>query len=807
MNSSRFYIGVFLVTSSTLMLQLAQTRILSVVLWYHLAFFVISIAMFGLTAGAVWVYLRKDRFTAETLPRDLARSASAMAVATAVSLAVQMTLAPVFLPTLTFAVVWLELALVISAPFFFSGIVISLALTRSPFPVGRVYGVDMLGAAAGCPGAVLLLSTTDGPSAVLFVAAVTAIAAMFFARSASGKAPAGETFWERVVSRPGRLALILLAVALSNAATSHGLRPLYVKDALERRQEGFLFEEWNSFSRVTAISARGKSLYGQAPKARKVKEADLRVLTIDGRASTPMYHFSGDVSAVDFLKLDVTNLAYYLPHRGRAAVIGVGGGRDVLSAWVFGRRDVTGVEINPIFVKLLEDDPDFAAYAGLKDLDGVRLVVDEARSWFARSDETFDVLQMSMIDTWASTGAGAFTLSENGLYTMEAWDVFLRRLKTGGVFTVSRWYAAGEVNETGRMVSLAAATLMRRGVAKPGRHIFVASTPRVATLILSPSPFSGEDLKALERACEDLGYEILVSPGRTPQSAILGEIVAASSLEDLERRLAGQSLDLSPPTDDRPFFFNQLPFYRPLQVLRLATGSRPAGVVAGNLQAAATLLVILAVSLALVLATIVLPLRSAIRSSRKDLVVAGTGYFLLIGFGFMAFEIGLLQRMSVFLGHPVYSLAVVLFSIILTTGLGSLISEKLVLDTWGRRIGWSALTGGYLLSIPLWWSKVFLAFDSSPLWLRIALCVVVILPIGLLLGFGFPTGMRMISAIDNRPTPWFWGINGAAGVLGSSLGLALSIAWGINATVIFAGVCYLLLMAPPFGIGLAKDGA
>ena len=154
------------------MLQVVQTRILSVVAWYHLAFFAISMAMFGLTAGAVFVYLKRERFTLETLPHDLAYFSSAFALCTFVCLAVQLTLAPAVTWSLAAGLSWALLALSIAVPFFFSGIVVSLALTRSPFPIGRVYGIDLLGAAAGCLGALALLNATDAPSAVIWIAAI-----------------------------------------------------------------------------------------------------------------------------------------------------------------------------------------------------------------------------------------------------------------------------------------------------------------------------------------------------------------------------------------------------------------------------------------------------------------------------------------------------------------------------------------------------------------------------------------------------------------------------------------------------------
>jgi hypothetical protein len=524
-----------------------------------------------------------------------------------------------------------------------------------------------------------------------------------------------------------------------------------------------------------------------------------RPMNIDGDASTVATRFTGDLETVEFLKYDVTNLAYHLPDRKRAAVIGVGGGRDVLSAASFGFRDITGVEINPAFVQLLVREPGFVDFTNLNKLEGVKFVVDEGRSWFARTDQKFDVIQMSLIDTWAATGAGAFSLTENGLYTVEAWKIFLDRLTENGVYTVSRWYNPRDPSETARMLSLAVAALLDKGITEPHRHVILATQKSIATLVLSRTPFSPTDLRVLQNVVSDYEHRLLVSPTVTPNSNILFNIVKASDRERLDRYTSGFRFDLTPPTDDRPFFFNQMRLDRPIQALKVAKervgqSSSRGGVRDGNLVATATLMILFCVSLVLVLATIVIPLRHAVKDVGGKLAIGGTMYFLFIGIGFMMVEIGLLQRTSVFLGHPIYSLSILLFTLILATGLGSLLSDKLPLDSRPKFAAWAVLAAGYIMVLPLWFSVVFPAFDSATLLIRAALCIVTIAPAGVLMGFAFPTGMRLISLVDRRPTPWFWGINGAAGVLASIIAVACSIAFGISITLFVGGVFYLLLI-------------
>ncbi len=246
-------------------------------------------------------------------------------------------------------------------------------------------------------------------------------------------------------------------------------------------------------------------------------------MTIDGSAGSGMYHFDGDFRKLEFLRYDVTNLAYYVRHTGRAAVIGVGGGRDILSAYLFGFRDITGVELNPIFIDLLSRV--FRSYNHLADLPATRLFVDEARSWFARSPDQFDSIQMSLIDTWAATAAGAFSLSENGLYTLQGWRTFFDHLTPTGTFTVSRWCPPSNTRETGRMLSLAMATLMGENVSNPREHIFLAAVGNLATLIVAKAPFSLEELAILTATATKLHFTVLVAPQAPTKSSALAAII------------------------------------------------------------------------------------------------------------------------------------------------------------------------------------------------------------------------------------------------------------------------------------------
>ena len=560
-----FFTGLFLLCMSTLMLQIVETRILSVVSMYYLAFFSISMAMLGMTAGALLVYFKFSQVNADNLAPYLSKLSLGFSLVLVICFLLQLA-SPV--PTVqwaTFVVIWINMILLLAAPFVLAGAAVSLALTRSPFPVGITYGVDLGGAAFGCVAVLVLMNVIDSPSAIFVVAALPAVAASCFTLAGKDLPPVRIAPDWKFLRRPSWIAVGLVVLAAANATTYFGLQPVSAKFGSIEDLRRFDFIRWNSFSRIAVTEPRIAQpfLWGPSPILPPGLLAQQRSLNIDGFAGTSMPLYGGDDTQVDALRYDITNLAYSARHTGRAAVIGVGSGRDLLSAHLFGFRDITGVELNPIFVNLLTDPTQLRSYAGVADLPGVRLIVDEGRSWFARTDERFDTLEMSMIDTFAATGAGAFSLSENGLYTVEAWRTFLNALKPDGLFTVSRWYSPTANVEIGRTTSLAVASLISLGVERPRDHIFLAATGNLATLVISRAPFTADDLKALTDAAQRLRFEILASPDRTTSVPVIQDLLAAKTLADLDARSQQYLLDVSPPTDSRPFFFNQLRLFHP----------------------------------------------------------------------------------------------------------------------------------------------------------------------------------------------------------------------------------------------------
>lgn len=805
-----FLAGVALIAFSVLLFQILQTRIMSVISWYYLAFFAISVAMLGMTVGAVWVYLRRDRYQPEQLPATLSKFALLTALAMPASMVLQFCLITSPALSLTTVVAWALLLACMAAPYVFAGVAVSLALTRSPFPVGQVYGVDLLGAALGCIGAIAFLNLLGGPTAVIVTGAIAGLSAMAFAASSAVGDPARQTpkAWWR---RPGATVAALLVLALFNMVSPVGFDPILVKNSVDLAGKYHRYEKWNTYSRisVTRPHMTFPELWGPSPKL----PADTRVLEaeigIDGlENTTEIFHFDGTPESDSFLQYDQADLAYRLPGIHKSAVIGVGGGPDILAAHLFGVTDITGVELNPIIVDLHTRNPLYKNFSNLTAIPHLELHVDDARSWFASTHEKFDLVQMTVIDTFAATGAGAFSLSENGLYTLQGWRAFLKTLNPDGYFTVSRWYGPGEVDETGRMIGLATAALLDAGVKDPRSHLFVSGTGHLATLVLCKSPFTTEQLRILHQTVRNYGFSELLSPDATSQTPLLNRIVASHDLASLNRVLGSTYLDLTVPTDERPFFFNQLRIFDIPTLIRVAMSESQdmdGGVWWGNLMATAVLMLILFLSIVAVIATILVPLRSVTRESARSLTLAGSAYFALIGMGFMLAEIALLQYFSVYLGHPILSLGVCLFSLILSTGLGSLASDWLKLNTRGKLLAWGGIVVAYLTAMELLLPSLFQATTDRDRLVRVAIALAAILPLGFLFGFAFPTGLRLASEIDARPAPWFWGINGATGVLASVLGVIVSFSFGINVTILLAAACYLLLIPAGFALLALRD--
>ena len=444
--------ALFLVALATLMFEVLLTRVFSLTLWYHFAFMAISLAMFGMTLGALLVFLRPHAWPEATLRRSMGRCAVLFAVTMA---AVMLLHSVMFVPSPRIALWPIALTFAAAAlPFVFSGIFVCLALTRFPARIGQLYAFDLAGAALGCLAVIAALEVLDGVGAVIACATLAALAGALLLRGA-----------EQVLGALVTAALACTAgwAAIHLARHDLALFPVHYVKGTERYEIDY--ERWNSFSRIAVMKPTpwdvpAWSMSSAFSGSLKIPN---RSLQIDAGAGTALIAFDGDLRKLEFLRWDLVNFVHHLRRDARICVVGSGGGRDILAAKVFGQKQIVAVEINADILNVVNGR--FGDYTGHLDRDPiVRLVNDEARSYLARSKERFDIVQVTFIDTWAATAAGAYTLTENSLYTVEGWKTFLDRVEDNGLLAVSR----GIGPELARLVALGRAALLASGVSRPG---------------------------------------------------------------------------------------------------------------------------------------------------------------------------------------------------------------------------------------------------------------------------------------------------------------------------------------------------
>ncbi len=781
------YLGLLFTTMATLMDEILLTRIFSVTMWYHFAFIAISIALFGLTVGGTLVYLKSKYFTPARTPQHLSLYSLLFAFTIPVSFLIQLKI-----PTLTsnFFFMMLIIYLLTSVPFVFSGIAVSLVLTKYSSRVSQLYAADLIGAALGCLALIFTLNLTDGPTAVFAVAFLAAVGAVCFSLAGHPRL------------KPLALLLTggLLVFSIFHTYLARHQSPLirlqYAKGSFEPRP---LYEKWNVFSRLKVYPDQvkpdqpfgwGLSNTFHAPP----DQYHLR-LDIDKAALTVLPKFDGDLQKVSYLKYDVTNLAHYLRPHSKVLIIGSGGGRDILSALVFDQPQITGVEINPDINRIAYQT--FGDFTGHLDQDPrVTIITDEARSFIARQTGTYDLIQLSLIDTWAASSAGAYTLTENSLYTVEAWVNFLSHLSDNGVLTVSRWHYTSHPAELYRLTSLARQALNQINIWDVNRHLVIISkiqstTPDgqilngVGNLIVSKKPFTQEDFATLDQLTTDLDFRFTLDP-RQPQDSTFNQLINTRHLDNFYQ---SSPINLQAPVDDQPFFFNMLKISQAFNFQLMDQGMNSI-----NIQAISTLTSLLVIVISLTVAFIIVPLKLAHQSINLHRQAPLVLFFAAIGLAYLLIEVSQMQRLTVFLGPPVYSLSVVLFTLLLASGIGSFFTQKINI---GHRhiIHWSffILISLLVLTGYFTWPLIHhLQSLSTPI--RILISVFMLFPLGFFMGMPFPLGIKLASQESPDLTPWLWGINGATSVCASVLAVAIAISAGIS-YAFWVGTGFYLLAA------------
>ncbi len=792
-----FDAGILLVSFAVLLVELLLTRIFSVTMFYHLSFMVVSLAMLGFGVSGLVVNLMPERFPEERLRPQLAACAVLFAATAVVAVGVAFSL-PISLDTS--ASNWARIATVYflcAVPFLCGGLAVSLILTHRTAQANRLYSFDLLGAALACLVFIPATNSLGAPTSIFFAAVVACVA---------GAVLAGPT------APFGRNAGVVCAVAFAVLGVANmGLRFYDLRFIKGRRQPPTLAMRWNSFSRVD-VAGTPLELWTPRPPVFAGYSATLdpnfRVgeawLRYDADAATQITRYDGDLSRLVHLESDVSSSVYQLRTYRDVLVIGPGGGRDILTALHMGSGPVTGVEINPITLHLMRTR--FRTFSGglYDNYPGVRMINDEGRSFLRHSPEKFGVIQASLVDTWAASAAGAYALTENNLYTVEAFQDYLRHLAPGGVISFTRWFSSPPL-ESLRVASLAVEALHREGFGDPSSSILVVRTnpdetflPSLGAIMIKPSGFAQDELGRLRAWAKKMGFFVDYSPdddavGVTPND--FHGVIGAHSAEFI----ANYAYDISPVHDDRPFFFSSVPLI-PWIASRLGFSDATVGDHHLGLGAE-TLLISLTVTATATAAILLLPLlasRSRSGPNPDNRVAPGRAlawamYFAGLGLGFILVEIVLVQRFGLFLGYPAYSLSVVLFTMLLASSLGSLVSAR-----WTSAASLPSIVAVVCLFVLAYASILPRLLDATlgattPL--RILVAVLAIAPLGFFMGMPFPTGLRRAALESKGLVSWAWAANGGASVFGSTLTVLISMTYGFTASFLCGAAAYALALA------------
>lgn len=748
-------------------------------------------AMFGLTAGAICVYLYPQRFPEPKTKQHMTLSALLFAISIVLSFMTQLCLP--FVGSRSIMGLYLAglLYSVAALPFCFSGICLSLAFTRHAERVGLLYAADLAGAALGCVVLVVSLSFADGPSTIFITASIAALGAFVLSQDTTST----------LLKRWSLIACLLLgAFALINAFCAHNQKPLITfLWSNGTREVTPLYEKWNSFSRITVKQDSDELTdphgWGLSPTFKPKERLRQLWLNLDSTFQTPVTEYTGDLKKLDFLKYDLCNFVYYLRKAANTLVIGVGGGRDVLSALCCGASAITAVDINPDIIATVNGR--FGELTGHLDRDPkIRFIAEDARTYTLSAKDLFDVIQISVIDTGVLSTNGALTLTENSLYTVEAWVDFIKHLKPDGILSCVRWYSSKEPGEAERLVSTARAALLHLGVRDPREHIVVVRTNShdeqkqgnwdTAVILVSKEPFSKSDLTTISDTAGQLKFVVSLSPDSAETKAFSS---VADGTADGGRAL-GTLANLDPVTDDSPFFFYML---RPLDIV-LHPGLK-SETLSWYVKAEFIVVQLLIAVVGLTILCLLAPLwtsasRAGLKESSPFLL-----YFTAIGFGYILIEISQMQRLTVFLGHPTYSLTVVLFTMLLASSIGSYLTnriskEKLERETQIRLVWLLVAMLIYGMGTPMFLDS----FRAAAAVYRIIVASAILFPLGLFMGMAFPLGLKLADREFRNLTPWFWGLNGAASVCATVLSVVIAISSGITTTFAAGAGCYLLAL-------------
>ncbi|PID57431.1 hypothetical protein CSB45_07890 [candidate division KSB3 bacterium] len=760
-----YYLGIGSIAGATLLLEIAMTRIFAVAFFNHYAHLIISTALFGFGFSGVFlaIFPGLKKFNFDKLLTTLSIG---FALSTIITLKVVISVPLQFGNMEEQAIQFLYLSvyyLVIAIPFFFSGMVVALLLSNIPEKVNTLYFSDLIGAGIGCFLVLPMVPLLGAPGAVIFSAMLGIIAASCFGKLA------GKSF---IVLN------IILFIALA------ALLPL--RDSHFRV---VVHEGKRSFNQHEAAGEIELTRWGPVSRIDVAKYDPYKIIWIDGGSNQSFIHpFHGNVSLLKPKRQ--AGIVYQLIPNPDVLIVGPSAGEEVLYALSYKANSITGVELDPVICDIMQNE--YAPFAGyIYNQPTSKLINDEGRSYIRRSTKKYDIIQQINNASPAAIASGALNVSETYLITVEAFHDYLDHLKDGGYIYIKRYGAI-------RLATVAAQALRERGVEHPEEQIIIMEDPLHKVgggqFYLKNGSFTEEELAVFGRDVyrEHLMYgpkALNIQHDKYPEYA---ELI---SNPDAWKKYYKIGINMFPVTDDNPFF-NHFTKFAQFNRKTVPEEFKPIfDLVYGDSDLA--LLIILGEAAFLSLIFIILPLylfkRSGLRAAGKFQFLA---YFFSLGLAFILIEIVLIQKFTLFMGNPTYSVTVVLFSLLIAAGCGSFLSGAF------KNVPKQALMTVIPLILILCWVDIsfgpviFNTFLGHSMAGRILISILMIFPLGLVMGMPFPLGITLVNHSSNqRLIPWVWGINGYATVIGSVLCVILALSFGFKAVIYFACAIYLFGMA------------
>jgi hypothetical protein len=777
----RYTAEILLISLSALLLEIAYTRVISFKLFYYWTYLVIGLALLGIGSGGVFVVVSKRLKRAEL---DAIIRWGCLAGAASIGIGyLVVALTPI--DTLT---IWeygtsaslsnlvrlVVICLALFASFVAIGVMISALFARRSEHISRLYFADLLGAGLACAVVVFLLSTIGAPATIVLAGVILAGLGI---RLSLGHGWVGPAL--------GALLVVLLGAAVISPSLLPDIAADGVKNDLG--DADVLASSWSPVFRVDAVEVN----------------PEVRILFHDGLLGSAIYRYDGNPESLTRFDDDPRSFPFTTlgDPADKVMIIGAAGGNEVLASLYFDTEHIDAIELNPVTHDLVTDD--FADWAGhVADDPHVNYVQGDGRSFLARSDDTYDIVWFPAPDSYSATNAassGAFVLSESYLYTSETVGESLDHLGGDGILAVQygEFDYEAKPNRTARYITTARAALEDRGIDDAGQHILVATTPAVgsggslSTILVKEEPFTAEEVERFTGAVETTDQAVLrYAPGGDYDPNLIASLVTAPP-DEIDDVLADYPFDVSAISDDGPFFWHFSPFDDVIRDFRHPVNRQDLEIAIGERVLLLLLFVATAMAAVFLLLPFVMIRQTFAALPRKKLSFL---YFGALGLGFLFFEITLIQRLTLFLGYPTYSLTVTLASILVFTGVGAWLTgryehrrEKIVPALAGGVIVLAALAGFALPALTD-------ALLGTALWVRVLVTLVVLAPLGLCLGTFMPVGLRAVGDMTDHTqeyVAWGWAVNGFASVIGSVLTTILAMTFGFGTVLVIAVLVYL----------------